>query len=104
MISRRTFLKRLGQFTLIAAASPTVLAEMVMEDAPLKGVLGPLLEKIRKTGPAPYYAKFDAMILPASEYDRLLQELDAGTRFADRKLSERGFENLIIKGVPIVRN
>jgi len=103
MITRRTFLKRLSQTTILAMASPTALAELVKATAPVEDVLGPVLNHIKnsqfnqKAFPDLY------LTLPAREYDRLEAKIAAQARFTHKTLADRGYDNLIIKGIPIVR-
>lgn len=98
MITRRTFLKRLGQVTIIALANPMALAEMVKPNADPEDVLGVVVNQIRATQLPLKYIR-----LPAKEFDILLTEMPACSRFANQDLLKRGLNHILVKSVPIVR-
>lgn len=106
MISRRTFLKRLGQATILAMADPLILCQSVKPTDPVEDVLGLILDgpltfddltKITNS----YFRK--PIIIPGKEFDLLEFKLHPDKRLMNRKLAEQGYISLMIKGTPIVR-
>ena len=101
MITRRKFLKRLGQATILAMASPAALAGLVKASDPVEEVLGPILNTIKLDQLQVQLKRY--LILPAKEYDLLEEKTDVYFRFSNEYILKLGYDNLVIKGIAIVR-